>query len=98
MKRLFIVLLAIGMMATASAQMDSTKQETPKAKQDTTIQILLPLDYYRSLLYVIDQNIDSKKLSKEIFELIGKSASIYQPADKPKEAAKAPEKAEKKKQ
>lgn len=92
-KATIILLFAIGMMATASAQKDSAK-----AKQDTTIQILLPLDYYRSLLYVIDQNIDSKKLSKEIFELIVKSASIYQPADKPKEAAKAPEKAEKKKQ
>lgn len=78
-----ILLFAIGMMATASAQKDSTK-----AKQDTTIQVLLPLDQYRALLYVLDQNIDSKKLSKEIFELLGKAATIYQPADKPKEAIK----------
>lgn len=89
---IFIAFL-IGMIWNAQAQKDSTKQ-----KQDTTIQVLLTLDQYRALLYVLDQNIDSKKLSKEIFELIGKSASIYQPADKPKEAAKAPEKAEKKKQ
>ena len=53
-------------------------------KQDTTIQIILPLDQYRALIYALDQNIDSKKLSKEIFDLLQKSASIYQPADKPK--------------
>lgn len=82
-KATMIMLLAIGMMATASAQKDSTK-----AKQDTTIQVLLPLEVYKGLLYILDQNIDSKKLSKEIFELITKASYIYQPADKPKEAIK----------
>lgn len=73
----------IGMILNATAQKDSSKP-----KQDTVIQVLLPLDQYRALLYVLDQNIDSKKLSKEVFELLGKAASIYQPADKPKEQVK----------
>lgn len=78
-----IIAMLIGMIGFANAQKDSTK-----AKQDTVIQVLLPLDVYKGLLYVLDQNIDSKKLSKEIFELLGKAATIYQPADKPKEAIK----------
>jgi hypothetical protein len=49
-------------------------------KQDTTIVITVSLDQYRALLYVIDQNIDSKKVSKEVIELLQKSAAI-----KPKE-------------
>lgn len=93
MKKTIMMLLAIGMMYTASAQKDSSKP-----KQDTLIQVLLPLDQYRALLYTLDQVIDSKNLSKQVFELIGRSASIYQPADKPKEPAKAPEKEKAKKQ
>ena len=54
-------------------------------KQDTTIIVTLSLDQYRSLLYVIDQNIDSKKLSKDVIELLQKSAAI-----KPKEVATKP--------
>lgn len=49
-------------------------------KQDTTIVITMPLDQYRALLYTIDQNIDSKKVSKELLEFLQKSAAI-----KPKE-------------
>ena len=51
-----------------------------KEKQDTTIQITVSLDQFRALLYVIDQNIDSKKVSKDVIELLQKSAAI-----KPKE-------------
>lgn len=83
----------IGMILNATAQKDSSKP-----KQDTVIQVLLPLDQYRALLYTLDQVIDSKNLSKQVFELFGRSASIYQPADKPKEPAKAPEKEKAKKQ
>lgn len=50
-------------------------------KQDTTIVITVSLDQYKGLLYVIDQNIDSKKVSKDLIEFLQKSAAI-----KPKEA------------
>lgn len=55
-----------------------------KEKKDTTIQITISIDQYRGLLYAIDQNIDSKKTSKEIIEFIIKSAKMSE-ADKPKE-------------
>ena len=49
-------------------------------KQDTTIVITMPLDQFRAVLYTIDANIDSKKVSKELLEFLQKSAAI-----KPKE-------------
>lgn len=36
----------------------------------------------------IEQNIDSKKVSKELLEFIQKNARVMQPADKPKEPKK----------
>jgi predicted alpha/beta-fold hydrolase len=51
-----------------------------QTKQDTTIVITMPLDQFRAVLYTIDQNIDSKKVSKELLEFLQKSAAI-----KPKE-------------
>jgi hypothetical protein len=63
-------------------------QDKPKvepAKADTTIAIQMKLDQFKALLYTIDQNIDSKKISKELLEFIQKSAQIVQPADKPKQ-------------
>lgn len=53
-------------------------------KKDTTIQITLPLEQFKVLLYTIDANIDSKKVSKDLLEFLQKSAQIV--ADKPKEA------------
>lgn len=53
-------------------------------KKDTTIQITLNINQFRVLLSTIDQNIDSKKLSKELLEFLQKSAQIVQPSDKPK--------------
>jgi len=58
---------------------------TSQAQSDTTIQIKLELNQFKQLLYVLDQAIDSKKLSKEIQELLTKNASIL---DKPKELPK----------
>lgn len=55
-----------------------------KEKKDTAIQITVSIDQYRGLLYAIDQNIDSKKVSKEIIEFIVKSAKMME-GDKPKE-------------
>ena len=51
-------------------------------KKDTTIQITVTLDQFRALIYTIDQNIDSKKTSKDIVDFLQKSAQIV--ADKPK--------------
>lgn len=51
-----------------------------KEKQDTTIVITVSLDQYKALLYTIDSNIDSKKVSKDLIDFISKSAAI-----KPKE-------------
>ena len=50
-------------------------------KQDTTIHIVLPLETYRQLLSTLDKVIDSKQLSKELFDLFQKNTTIY---DKPK--------------
>ena len=63
-------------------------QEKPKvepAKKDTTIAIQMKLDQFKALLYAIDANIDSKKVSKELLDFLQKSAQIVQPKDKPKQ-------------
>ena len=73
MKKAFIGILIL-VSLTANAQ--------TKDKVDTTIQVTLDIDQYRALLYAIDSNIDSKKVSKEIVEFIAKSAKMV--ADKPK--------------
>ena len=52
-------------------------------KKDTTFQITLSIDQFRQVLFVIDQNVDSKKVSKELIEFLQKSAQMV--ANKPKE-------------
>lgn len=44
--------------------------------KDTTIQITMTLDQFKSLLYVIDQNIDSKKESKQVIDFLIHSAKM----------------------
>jgi len=58
-------------------------QDLP-VKQDTTIAVQMKLDQFRALLIAIEQNVDSKKISKEILEFLQKNARLVQPADKPK--------------
>lgn len=63
-------------------------QDKPKeapVKQDTIIAVQMNINQFRGLLYAIDQNIDSKKVSKELLEFLQNSARIVQPKDKPKE-------------
>lgn len=75
---LFSILLAIIVVA----------QDKPKdapVKQDTTISVQMNINQFRGLLFAIDQNVDSKKVSKELLEFLQKSAQIVQPKDKPKE-------------
>ncbi|CAB4121712.1 hypothetical protein UFOVP25_2 [uncultured Caudovirales phage] len=55
-------------------------------KQDTTIAMTVNINEFRAILYAIDQNIDSKKVSKELLEFIQKNSKIV--ADKPKEKIK----------
>jgi len=52
-------------------------------KQDTTIAVQMNINQFRSFLYAIDQNVDSKKVSKELLEFLQNSAKIIQPKDKP---------------
>lgn len=65
-----------------------------KKKADTTIQVTMSLDNFRAVLYTIDANVDSKKVSKELIEFLQKSAQVVadkpkeQPAEKPKEQTK----------
>jgi len=58
-------------------------QDVP-VKQDTVIAVQMNIGQFRALLMAIDQNIDSKKVSKEILEFLQKNARLVQPADKPK--------------
>ena len=75
MKKLLIILLLITSYAFAQ----------DKPKQDTVVAVQMNIQQFRALLTAIDQNIDSKRASKEIVEFLQKSAKIVQPKDKPKE-------------
>lgn len=79
MKKLLVLLLVL-VTLTASAQ--------DKQPKDSTIQITVSLNDFRALMVVIDQNIDSKKTSKELLEFLQRNAKLLapsvDPADKPK--------------
>ena len=76
-------LIAIGLSLSASAQnLKDAKVVGFQPKQDTTIRIDLPIDQFRALLYTIDGNIDSKKVSSELLTFLQKNAQMV--ADKPK--------------
>jgi len=76
MKKLITILLILSAFTIQA-------QDVP-VKQDTVIAVQMKLDQFRALLMAIDQNIDSKKVSKEILEFLQKNARLVQPADKPK--------------
>lgn len=75
-------ILTIAICLIASLGMAQVKKDTTVAVKDTTISIQMNINQFRALLYSIDQNIDSKKVSKELLEFLQKSAQIV--ADKPK--------------
>lgn len=77
-KLLFIIILFLYAFA-ANAQKES-------AKKDTLVSIQFTLVQYRSVLYTIDSNIDSKKVSKELLEFIQKHTRLVE--DKPKDTIK----------
>jgi len=76
MKKLITILLILSAFTIQA-------QDVP-VKQDTTIEVQMKLDQFRALLNAIDQNIDSKKISKEILTFLQQNAKMVQPADKPK--------------
>lgn len=84
-KTIAIIFAALFINAvSAQAKKDSTQQQ-PK---DTTIAVVMSLDQFRALLATIDQNVDSKSVSKQLLGFLQQSAQIMQPADKPKEQTK----------
>lgn len=58
----------------------SFAQEKPK--QDTTIIVTAKIEDFRRLLYLIDMNVDSKKVSAEIINFLQQSARIAEPPKK----------------
>jgi hypothetical protein len=79
------VMLCIGVNAQVDTKKESIKETNKQFNlpvQDTTVQITLTLDMYRQLVYALDANIDSKKISKDIFDLFSKSAKFIPPAKK----------------
>ena len=63
-------------------------KDTP-AKKDTTVSVQMNINQFRQLLFAIDQNVDSKKATKELLEFLQKSAQIVQPVEKPKPVDKS---------
>lgn len=64
---------------------------TLQAQKDTTVTVTLNLNQFRALLIAIDQNIDSKKTSKEILDFLQQNAKMVIPDwnKKAEEAKKA---------
>ena len=84
MRKLITTLSFLFIAAICFGQKDSTAK-------DTTIQITVKLNDFKALLFLIDQNIDSKRTSKEILDFLQKNARIIeQPSDKPKEIVSKP--------
>lgn len=77
-----ILTLIICLFTTLAFAQDKPKEEP--VKQDTIIAVKMDIKQFRYLLMVIDQNVDSKKASKELLDFLQSSALILQPADKPK--------------
>lgn len=78
------ILLAIVLALSTSAFCQ--KKDSSVQKLDTVVQVTLTVRDYQAVMTVIDQNIDSKKLSKEILEFFLKNAKLV--AIDPKEKLK----------
>lgn len=87
MKRSILTLL-ICLASTVLMAQAPVKPDGSKAAKDTTILVTMNINQFRALLGVVDANIDSKKVSKELLEFLQKSAKMEQPAEKPKTANK----------
>lgn len=54
-----------------------------KEKKDTTVQVTMTLDQFKSVIATIDKNVDSKSVSNALIDFLYKSTQIV--ADKPKQ-------------
>jgi hypothetical protein len=54
-----------------------------KEKKDTTVQVTMTLDQFKSLIVTIDKNVDSKSVSNALIDFLYKSTQVV--ADKPKQ-------------
>lgn len=80
MKKSILIIAILFISSLGIAQ----KKDSTVAVKDTTISVQMNINQFRQFLFAIDQNVDSKKVSKELLEFLQKSAQIVQPADKPK--------------
>jgi len=78
------ILTTFLILSAFAVQAQTKPVEQPKAIQDTLINIEITLPQMRALFATIDQNVDSKKVSKEILTFLQQNAKMVQPADKPK--------------
>ena len=78
-------ILTIALLLISVLAFSQDKPKDAPVKADTTIQVTMNIDQFRAVLISIDQNIDSKKVSKELLEFLQKSAKMVQPADKLKQ-------------
>ena len=78
------ILTTLLILSAFAVQAQTKPVEQPKAIQDTLINIEITLSQMRALFATIDQNVDSKKVSKEILTFLQQNAKMVQPADKPK--------------
>lgn len=77
-------ILTIAICLIVSLGIAQAKKDSTVAVKDTTISVQMNINQFRQLLFAIDQNVDSKKISKDLLEFLQKSAQIVQPVDKPK--------------
>ena len=63
--------------------LSSNAQQKESKIIDTTIQVNFSLNEYKALLSVLESNIDSKKLTKELIDFLNSKVQII--ADKPKQ-------------
>jgi len=82
MKKLLLILSFL-VVVTLQAQ-------TPQSQKDTTIQITLTLNQLRAVFAVLDQNIDSKKVSKEVLEFLQANAKMLTPTSVVEKPAEKP--------
>ena len=78
------------------AQEKKPQEKAPEQPKDTTIAVTLNINQFRALLFAIDQNIDSKKASKELIDFLQQNARMVNPTTdwnkKAQEAQKAVDK------
>lgn len=75
-KLLFLALLGLSFSVKA--------QDNSKAAKDTVVATTMTINQFRQVLAVLDANIDSKKVSKELIDFLVKETKIVQPATDPK--------------